>query len=55
MRIMEALEGKGFRLPLTKAEAELAEKLAAIIRQVCLSCPLSDLYTIHYHLTCIRG
>ncbi|KAJ6988774.1 nuclear pore complex protein NUP54-like isoform X1 [Populus alba x Populus x berolinensis] len=34
MRIMEALEGKGFRLPLTKAEAELAEKLAAIIRQL---------------------
>ncbi|KAL9401271.1 hypothetical protein Peur_005120 [Populus x canadensis] len=34
MRIMETLEGKGFRLPLTKAEAELAEKLAAIIRQL---------------------
>ncbi|XP_011013477.1 PREDICTED: nuclear pore complex protein NUP54-like isoform X2 [Populus euphratica] len=34
MRIMEALEGKGFRLPLTKAEAELAEKSAAIIRQL---------------------
>lgn len=34
MRIVEALEGKGCRLPLMKAEAELAEKLAAIIRQL---------------------
>lgn len=34
MRIVEALEGKGFRLPLMKGEAELAEKLAAITRQV---------------------
>ncbi|XP_061973779.1 nuclear pore complex protein NUP54 [Populus nigra] len=34
MRIMEALEGKGCRLPLTKGEAELAEKLVAIIRQL---------------------
>ncbi|KAF5443537.1 hypothetical protein F2P56_036085 [Juglans regia] len=34
MRIVEALEGKGFRLPLTKGEAELAEKLAAITRQL---------------------
>lgn len=31
---MEALEGKGCRLPLMKGEAELAEKLAAITRQV---------------------
>ncbi|XP_022874718.1 nuclear pore complex protein NUP54-like [Olea europaea var. sylvestris] len=34
MRIVEALEGKGFRLPLMKGEAELAEKLAAITRQL---------------------
>lgn len=34
MRIVEALEGKGCRLPLMKGEAELAEKLAAITRQV---------------------
>lgn len=33
MRIVEALEGKGCRLPLTKGEVELAEKLAGIIRQ----------------------
>lgn len=40
MRIVEALEGKGFRLPLMKGEVELAEKLAAITRQVNDSCPL---------------
>ena len=34
MRIIEGLEGKGFRLPLTKGEAELSEKLTAITRQV---------------------
>ncbi|XP_059282124.1 nuclear pore complex protein NUP54 [Lycium ferocissimum] len=34
MRILEALEGKGCRLPLMKGEAELAEKLAAITRQL---------------------
>ncbi|KAF2286505.1 hypothetical protein GH714_017429 [Hevea brasiliensis] len=34
MRIMEALEGKGYRMPLMKGEAELAEKLAAITRQL---------------------
>lgn len=34
MRILEALEGKGCRLPLTKGEAELAEKLALVIKQV---------------------
>ncbi|KAL9248519.1 Nuclear pore complex protein NUP54-like protein [Drosera capensis] len=33
MRIVEALEGKGSRLPLMKGEVELAERLAAIIRQ----------------------
>lgn len=34
MRILEALEAKGFRLPLTKGEVELAEKLSTIIRQL---------------------
>ncbi|KAL2519701.1 Nuclear pore complex protein [Abeliophyllum distichum] len=34
MRIVEALEGKGYRLPLMKGEAELAEKLDAITRQL---------------------
>ncbi|KAH9623790.1 hypothetical protein KSS87_011605 [Heliosperma pusillum] len=34
MRIVEALEGKGFRLPLMKGEVELAEKLAVIARQL---------------------
>ncbi|KAK6160391.1 hypothetical protein DH2020_003772 [Rehmannia glutinosa] len=34
MRIVEALESKGSRLPLMKGEVELAEKLAAITRQL---------------------
>ncbi|KAJ4972996.1 hypothetical protein NE237_006170 [Protea cynaroides] len=34
MRILEALEGKGCRVPLVKSEAELAEKLAALARQL---------------------
>ena len=34
MRIVEALEGKGSRLPLMKGEVEVAEKLAVITRQV---------------------
>ena len=34
MRIIEALEGKGCRSPLMKGEAELAEKLASLTRQV---------------------
>lgn len=34
MRIVEALEAKGYRLPLMKGEVELVEKLAAITRQV---------------------
>ncbi|KAL8037915.1 hypothetical protein ABFX02_11G068800 [Erythranthe guttata] len=33
-RIIEALEGRGSRLPLMKGEVELAEKLAAITRQL---------------------
>lgn len=36
---MEALEGKGCRLPLMKGEAELAEKLALVTRQVAIFCP----------------
>ena len=45
MRIVEALEGKGCRIPLTKGEAELAEKLATITRQVsvCLIYYLTDI------------
>ncbi|GAB4829341.1 Nuclear pore complex protein Nup54 [Ancistrocladus abbreviatus] len=34
MRIIEALEGQGCRLPLMKGDVELAEKLAAITRQL---------------------
>ncbi|KAF8390621.1 hypothetical protein HHK36_025148 [Tetracentron sinense] len=34
MRIVEALEGKGCRVPLMKGEAELAEKLGTLIRQL---------------------
>nr|XP_010929771.1 nuclear pore complex protein NUP54 [Elaeis guineensis] len=34
MRIVEALEGKGLRVPLMKGEVELAEKLNAIARQL---------------------
>ncbi|CDP19899.1 unnamed protein product [Coffea canephora] len=34
MRIIEALEGKGCRSPLMKGEAELAEKLASLTRQL---------------------
>ncbi|KAG5521857.1 hypothetical protein RHGRI_034176 [Rhododendron griersonianum] len=36
MRIVEALEGKGCRMPLMKGEVELAEKLATITRQIPL-------------------
>ncbi|KAL5717630.1 Nuclear pore complex protein Nup54 [Ranunculus cassubicifolius] len=34
MRIVEALEGKGCRVPLMKGEVELAEKLAALTMQL---------------------
>ncbi|CAA0832662.1 Nuclear pore complex protein NUP54 [Striga hermonthica] len=34
MRIIEALESKGSRLPLMKGEVELAEKLAGVTRQL---------------------
>ncbi|XXG50252.1 hypothetical protein AAC387_Pa02g4298 [Persea americana] len=48
MRIVEALEGKGFRVPLTKAEVELAEKLATIARQ--LKGPGAELARRVHHL-----
>ncbi|RWR74549.1 nuclear pore complex protein NUP54 [Cinnamomum micranthum f. kanehirae] len=50
MRIVEALEGKGFRVPLTKAEVELAEKLATIARQVTcfLICSSLPPLTLNY-------
>jgi len=41
MRMVEAMESKGCRLPLVKGEAELADKLAAITRQVHVLCPFS--------------
>lgn len=44
MRIVEALEGKGYRLPLMKGEVELAEKLAAITRQASLPILLSSYF-----------
>ncbi|XP_068666795.1 nuclear pore complex protein NUP54 [Aristolochia californica] len=34
MRIVEALEGKGYRVPLVKAEVELAERLVTLARQL---------------------
>ncbi|CAN6464839.1 unnamed protein product [Victoria cruziana] len=34
MRILEALEGKGFRVPLTKSETLLGEKLIVLTRQL---------------------
>ncbi|KAE8688175.1 Nuclear pore complex protein NUP54 [Hibiscus syriacus] len=41
MRIVEALEGKGCRVPLMKGEVELAEKLATITRQARSGAELS--------------
>lgn len=35
MRIVEVLEGKGMRMPLTKGECELNDRLSAVARQVC--------------------
>lgn len=49
MRIVEALEGKGFRLPLMKGEVELAEKLAAITRQVAGLCHISSCLILWPH------
>lgn len=34
MRIIEALEGKGFRMPLTKGEAQLGERLRNLSKQL---------------------
>ncbi|KAG6555359.1 hypothetical protein Mapa_002585 [Marchantia paleacea] len=34
MRIVEALEGKGFRMPLTKGEAKVGEQLRTLTRQL---------------------
>uniref|UniRef100_A0A453BL11 Nucleoporin Nup54 alpha-helical domain-containing protein n=1 Tax=Aegilops tauschii subsp. strangulata TaxID=200361 RepID=A0A453BL11_AEGTS len=34
MRIVEALENRGFRVPLMKEEADLYERLVAIIKQI---------------------
>ncbi|PKA61264.1 hypothetical protein AXF42_Ash006161 [Apostasia shenzhenica] len=42
MRIVEALEGRGLRLPVTKGELELADKLDAILKQVCPHFVLPD-------------
>lgn len=50
MRIVEALEGKGFRLPLSKGEVELAEKLAAITRQVGVPCFLPFFHAFYFSL-----
>jgi hypothetical protein len=36
MRIVEALENRGFHVPLTKEEADLYERLVAIIKQVLI-------------------
>ncbi|XP_057949554.1 nuclear pore complex protein NUP54 [Malania oleifera] len=61
MRIVEALENKGYRLPLMKGEAELAEKLAAITRQLKgsgaeLSKRVQNLLTVYrFHAGAIGG
>ena len=34
MRVVEALEGKGFRMPLTKGEAQLGIRLRNLAQQV---------------------
>jgi nuclear pore complex protein Nup54 len=39
MRIVEALENRGFRVQLSKEEADLYERLVAIIKQVSFFCP----------------
>lgn len=40
MRIVEALENRGFRVPLMKEEADLYERLVAIIKQVSFLFPV---------------
>lgn len=39
MRIVEALENQGYRIPLTKEEADLYERLAVIAKQVSFLLP----------------
>lgn len=39
MRIVEALENRGYRIPLTKEEADLYERLAVIAKQVSFLLP----------------
>ncbi|KAG8080915.1 hypothetical protein GUJ93_ZPchr0007g3366 [Zizania palustris] len=44
MRIVEALENRGYRVPLTTEEANLYEQLVAIAKQVSFLFPLYYLY-----------
>lgn len=48
MRIVEALENRGYRIPLTKEEADLYERLAVIAKQ--LKGPTGDLHKRVYNL-----
>jgi nuclear pore complex protein Nup54 len=48
MRIVEALENRGYRIPLTKEEADLYERLAVIAKQ--LKGPTGDLHRRVYNL-----
>uniref|UniRef100_J3MK48 Nucleoporin Nup54 alpha-helical domain-containing protein n=1 Tax=Oryza brachyantha TaxID=4533 RepID=J3MK48_ORYBR len=48
MRIVEALENRGYRIPLTKEEADLYERLSAITKQ--LKGPTGDLHKRVYNL-----
>lgn len=52
MRIVEALEIKGYRMPLTKDESELAEKLAAILKK--LKGPGAEVSRVHNLLAASR-
>ncbi|XP_077210019.1 nuclear pore complex protein [Tasmannia lanceolata] len=63
MRIVEALESKGFRMPLMKGEVELAEKLATLAKQ--LKGPgaelarrvhtLLSISRVHSNIGCVNG
>ena len=44
MRIVEALEGKGIRVPMMKSEVEFAEKLSAVARQVGYFCSVDSCF-----------
>lgn len=48
MRIVEALENRGFRVPLMKEEADLYERLVAIIKQVSSFTCLLVLHLVDY-------